>query len=71
MPLMERAEAMKQLYYDAEETIPNNMPEPRDKDVRVNIFVDADHAEDKLNHRSYTTWPQYNGLVDVKTHLKR
>ena len=29
-----------------------NAPEPQDKEVGVCMFVDSDHAEDKVSHRS-------------------
>ena len=50
----ERALAMKDLYPDAEETFPHDMPEPRGEEVDINVFVDADHAGNRITRRSHT-----------------
>jgi hypothetical protein len=50
----ERAEAMRELYPDAEETIPYDMPEPLGKEIDINVFVDADHAGNRVTRRSHT-----------------
>jgi hypothetical protein len=50
----ERAIAMKELYPDAIEHLPHNMPEARGIDVDINAFVDADHAGNKVTRRSHT-----------------
>ena len=42
----------KHFYGDAKEAIPPNAPEPRGKDVDLCMFVDSDHAGDKLTRRS-------------------
>ena len=34
---------------DVEEAIPPDMPEPRGKEVDIQLFVDSDHAGDKTN----------------------
>ena len=44
----------KQFYGDVTEAIPPNAPEPRGKDVDLRMFVDSDHAGDKLTRRSRT-----------------
>eukprot|EP00804_Cyclotella_cryptica_P019398 CCRYP_006588-RA/>CCRYP_006588-RA protein AED:0.13 eAED:0.13 QI:0/0/0/1/0.75/0.6/5/0/864 len=44
----------KQFYGDVKEAIPPNAPEPRGKDVDLRMFVDSDHAGDKLTRRSRT-----------------
>lgn len=41
-------------YKDASEDIPTNAPVPRGKPVQINMFVDANHAGNKLNRRSQT-----------------
>ena len=53
-PPSQRARAMKDLYPDAEEQVPHNMPEPRGEEVDVNVFVDADHAGNRVTRRSHT-----------------
>jgi hypothetical protein len=34
----------KSFYGNVEESIPNNAPEPRGKDVDLRLYVDSDHA---------------------------
>ena len=43
-----------EMYPDAEEDIPKDMPEPKGKEMKVTAFVDADHARDKVTRRSVT-----------------
>ena len=50
----ERATAMKDLYPDATQLLPHNIPEPRGEEVDVNLFVDADHAGNRVTRRSHT-----------------
>ena len=51
---LQRAQAMKDLYPDAEETLPHDMPPPRGEEVDINAFVDADHAGNRITRRSHT-----------------
>ena len=44
----------KEFYPDATEDMPDNMPEPLGKPVKLTVFVDADHAHDKVTRRSVT-----------------
>ena len=44
----------KEFYKGAEEPIPPNAPEPRGKDIDLTLYVDSDHAGDRLNRRSRT-----------------
>ena len=39
-------------YGDVKEAIPTNAPEPSGKEVDLRIFVDSDHAGDKITRRS-------------------
>ena len=41
-------------YGDVKEVIPPNAPEPRGKEVDMRIFVDSDHAVNKLTRQSRT-----------------
>ena len=50
----ERAVAMKELYPDAQEDLLHDMPEPRGREIDINVFVDADHAGNKITRRSHT-----------------
>ena len=49
-----RALAMKDLYADDEETLPHDMPEPCGEEIDINIFVDANHAGNRITRRSHT-----------------
>ena len=50
----QRAISMKDLYPDAVESLPHNMPEPWGEEVDMNVFVDADHAGNRITRRSHT-----------------
>ena len=43
-----------EFYPEASETIPDNMPEPLGNPVQINVFADAAHATDLINHHSTT-----------------
>jgi hypothetical protein len=43
-----------ELYPEAQEAIPLNMPEPKGNGVNITVFVDADHAGNRATHRSFT-----------------
>ena len=42
------------LYPDAKEQLPPNMPTPHGKHVEITAFVDADHASNRVTRRSHT-----------------
>ena len=42
------------IYSDAAEVLPTNMPEPAGRGVRITVFCDANHAGNKVNRRSHT-----------------
>ena len=44
----------KELYPEAEEEMPPDMPQPRGTKARMTVFVDADHAHDLVTRRSVT-----------------
>ena len=54
MNYIKRAKTLKEQYPDAEESISTNAHIPRGKSVRINCFVDANHAGDKITRRSQT-----------------
>ena len=39
---------------DVKEELPPRMPEPRGRSVKMSVFVDADHAGNKVTRRSHT-----------------
>jgi hypothetical protein len=41
-------------YRDATEDVPPNAPPPRGMPVQLNVFVDSDHAGNKITQRSQT-----------------
>ena len=43
-----------QVYPDAEEELPPDMPTPKGRTVRITVYVDADHAHDQVTRRSVT-----------------
>lgn len=45
---------MKKAYPDAIEDLPPNAPRPRGKQLSMYVFVDSDHAGDKITRRSQT-----------------
>ena len=49
-----RRENWDELYLDAKEDVPDGMPTPKGKEVRITVFVDADNARDKVTRRSVT-----------------
>ena len=47
-------ESWTEMYPDACEDLPTNVPEAKGKEARITVFVDADHARDKVTRRSVT-----------------
>lgn len=45
---------MQNIYRDAHEDIPDNVPPTRGKSVQINVYVDSDHAGNKVTRRSQT-----------------
>ena len=45
---------MREIYANAKDELPHNMPEPLGEPVDINIFVDADHAGNKVTRTSHT-----------------
>lgn len=50
----ENAIAMKKIYKDCVDEIPPNAPIPLGRAVRINAFVDSDHAGNQVTRRSHT-----------------
>ena len=66
-----RREAWEELYPDAKEDIPTDMPIPKGKKVQLTVFVDADHARDKVTRRSVTGILVLINNTPVKFYCKR
>ena len=49
-----KLENWEELYPDAQEDVPTDIPVPKGKEIRITVFVDADHARDKVTRRSVT-----------------
>ena len=49
-----RRKVMRRIYHDEREEIPENVPDIRGKEVQLNIYVDSDHAGNKVTRRSQT-----------------
>jgi len=51
---MTTGQTWKEMYPDAIEDIPSDIPEPMGRTIKITAFVDADHARDKVTCRSVT-----------------
>ena len=58
-------------YGNVQEAIPPNMPKPRGKAVVVRLYVDSDHAADKLHRRSRTGFIVYLNSAPIVWFSKR
>ena len=67
----DRAIAMKELYSDAIDEIPPDMPEPLGKTINLNVFVDADHAGNKVTRRSHTGIIIFGNMTPINWFSKR
>ncbi len=60
-----------EFYPDAEEELPEDMPEPRGKPARTTTYVDADHAHDTVTRRSVSGVLHLINSMPVKWVSKR
>ena len=67
----ERAKLMKEIYPDAEDVYPHNMPEPRGNPVDITCFVDADHAGNRVTRRSHTGIIIFINMAPIVWYSKR
>jgi hypothetical protein len=67
----ERARAMKEIYPDATDELPHNMPEPRGNAADISVFVDADHAGNRVTRRSHTGVLIYVNMAPIIWYSKR
>jgi len=62
----------KDLYPDAQESLPDVVPEPRNKNpVQITAYMDASHADDVLTRRSVTGYVIFIGQATDKWYSKR
>ena len=71
VPPEERAKAMRDIYYEAEDPEPHGMPQPLGKSVNINCFVDSDHAGNKVTRRSHTGIMIYINMSPIIWYSKR
>lgn len=64
-------EDWKNFYGDVKEAIPPNAPKPRGKAVTLRMFVDSDHAGDKLTRRSRTGYIQMVNMAPIAWYSKK
>ena len=62
---------MKKAYPDAVEDLPPNVPLPRGKPLSMFVFVDSDHAGDKVTRRSQTGILLYLNSAPIVWYSKR
>ena len=67
----DRAHAMKEIYPDAKPIVPHNMPEPRGNAVDITVFVDADHAGNRVTRRSHTGVIIFVNMAPIVWYSKR
>ena len=61
----------KELYPDAEEELPYDMPTPKMKPVKITAYFDADHASDLQTRRSVTGALIFVNSTPIKWYCKR
>ena len=60
-----------EIYPDAEEEIPQDMPTPKGRKVRMTIYVDANHGHDLITRRSVTGILVYLNNTPIRWVCKR
>ena len=60
-----------EIYPDAEEEIPQDMPTPKGRKVRMTIYVDANHGHDLITRRSVTGIIVYLNNTPIRWVCKR
>ena len=62
---------MTELYPDASQNLPHDMPEPLGSPDNITCFVDADHAGNKVIRRSHTGILIYINSAPLIWHSKQ
>ena len=66
-----KQEIFKEYYPDAEDVLPTHMPEPKGMEVRLTVYVDANHAPDPTTRRSVTGYLIYINSTPIYWTSKR
>ena len=61
----------KQFYCDVKEAKPLNAPEPRGKEVDIQMYVDSDHTGDKAVRRSRTGFMMFMDMALIQSISKK
>jgi transposase len=61
----------KEFYGDVKEAVPPHAPTPRGKEVDLRLFVDSDHAGDRLTRRSRTGYFIFMNMAPVDWYSKK
>jgi hypothetical protein len=64
-------DSWKEFYPDASEDMPDNMPKPYGKKVRITCYVDANHAHDTVTRRSVTAILLFVNNTPIRWYSKR
>ena len=67
----EIAEELEKAYPDATEEVDVNVPEPVVEEMEISVFVDSDHAHDKITRRSMTGMIIFVGRTPILYSSKR
>ena len=68
---MVRAEALRDIYDVGELEKPHNMPKARGEKVDINVFVDADHAGNRVTRRSHTGTIIFLNMAPIMWYSKK
>ena len=61
----------KDHYRDATKELPDRMPKPMGRMVKITCFVDASHAANKVNMKSHTGYVIFINRAPIIWHSKR
>ena len=59
------SEELQKAYPEASEEVDSNVPDPRVDEMKISVFVDSDHAHDKVTRRSMTGMIIFVGRTPV------
>ena len=67
----EKRRKMRSIYRDAIDEVPCNAPEPRGAAAQLNVYVDADHAGNKVTRRSQTGILIFLNMAPINWYSKK